>query len=107
MNDKLVSDRDLVLVYQGTSPKTVPTLTCELWVKWYSLYLVHPDGSVSKINPPIDDLEDFNWDDESVVGDHCWNPKVLGRYAEAQGWEIDDLSFDVIAGRWHNTMGNT
>ena len=40
-----LSERGHTLVY-WSPPSEVPVLTVENYVKWYGLYLVHPDGRV-------------------------------------------------------------
>lgn len=95
------SPRMFRLVYDGPLPDQ-PVLTCELYVKWYTLYLVTEDGDIKSID--LSGIYEFAEDDETAEGDHCWNPKVLDRMAEAKGWRIDDLSFELMVGRWY-TMG--
>ncbi len=93
------SDRGNRLAYTGT-PGDSPVLTCELYIKWYALYLVEPDKTVRQVPLELRELEQYA-EGESVVGDHCWNPYVIQRLADAKDWIIDDLSFDLLVGRWH------
>ena len=89
------SPRGIDLVHTVARPNH-PVLTCELHTKWYQLFLIHPDGRVEPAD--LDGLEDL-WPG-TVVGDHCWNPSALEYLAEARGWVIDPVAFDLIAGRW-------
>lgn len=91
------------LVYGGV-PGDSPVLTCELYSKWYALYLVEPDKTVRPAPLDLRELEQYA-EGASVVGDHCWNPYVLQRLADAKDWLIDDLSFDLMVGRWHANRG--
>lgn len=110
----LKSSRGVRLVYQGVmlprhlrdavAPHERTVLTCELWGKWYALYIVTPRGGV--LQADLRDIEDFAESNETAVGDHCWNPAVLLRLAQARGWDIDDLSWDLIVGRWVNDHEN-
>lgn len=88
------------LVFTGT-PSSVPVLTCQLRRKWYRLYLVLPSGKVREAPLDLDELEQYT-EGETAVGDHCWNPNVLQRLADAKGWIIDDVALDLITGRWVN-----
>lgn len=92
-----------LLVYGGV-PGDSPVLTCELYSKWYALYLVEPDKTVRPVPLDLRELEQYA-EGASVVGDHCWNPYVLQRLADAKDWLIDDLSFDLMVGRWHANRG--
>ena len=95
------SDRGNRLTYTG-APGASPVLTCELYTKWYGLYLVEPDGSVRMAPIELHELEEHA-EGESVVGDHCWNPSVILRLCADKNWRIDDLSFDLLVGRWHTS----
>jgi hypothetical protein len=97
------SDRGIPLAYTGKSHEH-PVLTCELYPKWYSLYLVDPDGKVRRAPLDLDELEQYA-EGATTVGDHCWNPYVVQRLADAKDWIIDDVSFDFIIGRWATLMG--
>lgn len=74
-----------------------PVLTVERYCKWYDLYLVLPDGTVRGVGAyPYDDFAVG----ETAMGDHCWNPAVVQRVAAHERWIVDDLSMELIAGRW-------
>lgn len=104
---------DNMLAYIG-SPQDAPVVTCELYMKWYALWLVMPDGAVinlfdAKGRTP---KRRFGGDNSIVYyemeamtkgtfnGDHCYNPTVVKEYAEEQGWILDEVSFNLIVGRW-------
>lgn len=95
------SPRGFPLVDTCTGSRRVPVLTCELYVKWYALYLIMPDGRVEAAD--LDDLDQFT--DKTAVGDHCWNPAALQGFAEARDWHIDEVALDLIMGRWVYNMG--
>lgn len=96
------SPRGFLLVY-NRKPGNMAVVTCELYEKWYSLYVVSTTGEVVPLN--FADLIEFSDANETAVGDHCVNPRVLERYADAWGWTIDDLSMDLIEGRWITCHG--
>lgn len=79
-------------------PMGVPYITCELYLKWYCLWVVHPSGTVVPLDS--DALEAYTPTGESSVGDHCFNPRAVQRMSDALGWETDDLSMELITGRW-------
>jgi len=85
--------RSIPLVYTQP-PSDVPVLTVENYVKWYTLFLVHPTGRVEQIPFP----------EESPVGsaycDHVPNPLACQKLAADNGWVWDENSLDMIWGRW-------
>jgi hypothetical protein len=96
------SPRGFRLAY-NRKPGNMAVVTCELCEKWYSLYVVSTTGEVVPLN--FADLIGFSEANETAVGDHCVNPRVLERYADAWEWTIDDLSMDLIEGRWITCHG--
>jgi hypothetical protein len=93
-----VSDRNMPLVWSTTHDPGDITLTVENYCKWYSLFLVHPDGRVEQIPFPG---EGYCKSDESPYADHVPNPVVVQRFAERHGYVIDERAFEVMVGRWH------
>ena len=83
-----------------------PILTVELASKWYGLCLVRPSAH-GDVVPTVEEL-DFGVFDEiqkapfgPSVCDHVPNPVFVERLAQEKGWEIDDLGWELIVGRWH------
>lgn len=93
----LESGRDQLLVMVNGKPKENPLLTVDLYVKWYSLHLVLPDGSVQRVT--FGELEPFA-DDVLPYVDHTPNPTVVEKFAAAKGYDIDELAFEMMVGRW-------
>ena len=91
-----LSNRGMPLVFNRKLDEshTLPTLTVENYMKWYDLYLVMPDGTVKAL-----DLEEYlglGFD----MGDHCWKPAHVARYAAMKGYDICSNSFEMLIGRW-------
>lgn len=87
----ITNERDNPLLYNGDVLPNIPTIVVELTTKWYSLYLLHPNGSVESFEP-----------DPGEVGykDNTYNPMDLVMYAQKHNYVIDELSFEMIIGRW-------
>jgi hypothetical protein len=91
------SERGHALVWAKT-PLDIPILTVENYLKWYELYLIQPDGSITTI--PFEELEPYEKDDGPVMGDHVFNPRVVQRMAHAQDYHLDTQAFEMLIGRW-------
>jgi hypothetical protein len=86
-----LSDRSIPLVFNGEMHESHPAVvTVENYLKWYSLFLVKPDGSVEKIA----------YDGSIQWADHVPNPSDIETYAEKNGYDIDREAMDMIVGRW-------
>jgi hypothetical protein len=96
----LVSDRGLPLIWSSTDQRDRPVLTLEDYLKWYTPYLVYPDGRVEAVTPWEEELRPFTPERESSVGDHVWNPTALLKWAEARGYDFDDAAYERLVGRW-------
>lgn len=90
------SPRGLPLIWSSTEPPKAPTLTVELYPKWYNLHLVMPSGQVTEIqyfalrprpNGP-------------AYVDHVPNPASVSDLVHVCKWEMDELAFELIVGRW-------
>ncbi len=96
------SDRGMPLILDANTvlPVRVPTLTVEMYCKWYTPFLIMPDGRTAAAD--ISDLENFTPTGESAWGGstHVWNPSAIKALAEARGWDIDDCAYEMICGRW-------
>lgn len=95
-----LSDRLMPLLYWGPPPE-VPTLTMEAYQKWYEMFLIHPDGSVSKVE--FDQLYE-------VCGymtphiDHVPNPQVVVTLCNKRDWIMHALAHEVMVGRWNQEI---
>lgn len=91
---KLYSKRGFLLV---DDPGSTPTLTVELYCKWYKLFLVQSDGWIEEIPFPDDKYEPLG---ESPYLDHVPNPNAVQNYARVFGYEIGELALEMMIGRW-------
>jgi hypothetical protein len=83
------SDRGFPLVFTGVLRQgSSSVLTVENYLKWYSLYLVEPDGSVRVIEFP----------DEFC--DHVPYPASVQKLANDNGWFMCSESMEMIVGRF-------
>lgn len=85
----MLTKRGHQLIYNGVSDR--PIVTVELYCKWYSLYLIQPNGSVEEFIPPTEEVS---------FKDDTFNPIELVQYALKMNYLIDDLAFELIIGRW-------
>jgi len=87
-------DGKQLLVYQGYCfTNTKPVLTVSHAGKWYGMYLVHTNGTVTSAPSAEGELD---WWHPS----HVPIPGRVQKYAEHFGYELDSNSFDMIVGRW-------
>ena len=100
------SPRGIPLIYCGP-PQQKPVLTCENYMKWYDLFLVMPDGSVTALphKVSLDIVEKSNG--YGLLCDHCVYPGLIPMVADLAGASVDGNSFDMIVGRWENDIKNT
>ena len=85
------SDRNIPLVYHGDPPHA-PLLTVENYLKWYSIHIIHPDGSVGVVEH--NELVDDAW------ADHNFKPWVCHQISQALGYEWHDESLEMVIGRY-------
>lgn len=97
------SDRGIPLVYNN-APDKQPVLTVENYLKWYSLFLVNPDGSVEVL--PYDRYRHLEGSDglPFLWGDHVVYPPAYERICDELDLIFDGNSADIIAGRWINDV---
>jgi len=80
---------------------STPTLAVELYLKWYNLYLVHPDNTIEKITFPDEgDLEKHDDLDGASAIDHVPNPAFVERFCKEKNYYINDITREIIVGRW-------
>lgn len=87
------STKDII---QRAHPQT-PTLTVELYSKWYGLFLVYPNGEIQEMPFPYDETCPKG---EVPFVDHVPNPNAVIAYADANEYLIDNLALEMIVGRW-------
>lgn len=92
-----ISDRNIPLITQKTYDQ--PILTVENYEKWYSLFLIYPDGSVKAVKTKVINATMKKHEDAAWV-DHCFHPILYKKLAEDNGWLIDPVVLEVITGRW-------
>jgi hypothetical protein len=106
------SERDIPLVYHY-GPCDVPIFTVENYLKWYTLQVVRPDGSVCT----PDDLDRGDEMEreavrivarygESAEGNHVFNPRYVVTLAGLLGCVVCDESMEMIIGRWEREHMN-
>jgi len=98
------SERGIPLVLQDIPIK--PTITVENYLKWYTLYVVFPDGSVEHLCFPRFDNKEDEIEGEVGFMDHVPNPKAVWKMSERLGYDIDMQSFEMIVGRWFIEVEN-
>jgi hypothetical protein len=81
------SPRGIPLVAQA--PGRIGVLTVENYLKWYTLYLIQPDGSVEPVPFP-----------EEGHTDHVPHPDAVAALAEEKGWIVCSESMEMIIGRY-------
>ena len=87
------SERGIPLIYMYGADKELPILTAELYCKWYTLYLINPDGSIEKYDP-------YNVDDNIRVADNLWHPDDIREFVENNNLLMDELFYEILVGRW-------
>jgi len=79
-----------------------PILTLENYEKWYSMYIIYPNGKVEQVSPSLDDTYD-TW-----MG-HAVYPSYFHLVAKRLGCTYDNRTFalvcerfveDVLEGNW-------
>lgn len=99
------SKRNHPLLFVG-EPSTDPILTAENYTKWYELYLVQPDGSVTEV--AVEDLQlVMEQHDDARWVDHLYHPRLIYWLADQLKAEIDERLIEVAIGRWILESGDT
>lgn len=91
------SGRGVPLVWVTRPLRDRAVLTVENYTKWYSLFLIHPNGAVEEVPFPDDKWARGN---ESAFCDHVPNPNAVQRFAADKGYGIDDQAYEMMVGRW-------
>ena len=93
------SPRGMPLVFHSIlETGDTPVLTVENYCKWYQLFVVDVDGSVTPVDFP-DGVVDARAG-ESAFCDHVPAPVACQRMAVRLGCLWDEDSLDMISGRW-------
>ncbi len=74
------------------------TLTIELASKWYELFLIDITFKVYSVDFEV--LEKYCDGNKSAFVDHCPNPSIVDKYAEAMGYHIPEIALELMWGRW-------
>lgn len=89
------SPRGFILSWIGEVKS--PILTVEIYMKWYSLFLINPDNIIEEISfPYYDDLPN----NEPNYMDHVPNPVAVEKLCKEKNWELDDVTKELLVGRW-------
>ncbi len=68
--------------------------------KWYALTYTDAVGELRCVSVE-DDLEPYAIEmGATSIGDHCWNPRVVEAWADAESVFIDDSIMERLIGRW-------
>ena len=94
----LNGDHGYPLVFQG-NPRAFPTVTVENYPKWYTLYLVMPDGEVKHL-VYTELLLPKKFRDQITFFDNVPNPWAVAYTAIYRNFLVDPVSFDAIIERW-------
>jgi len=95
---KFLSTRGLPLITQNIDNLdggTLGILTMENYDKWYSMYIIHVDGSVEEIHEAIiNDVFGVTWID------HAISPRAFHETAINLGLEYDNHTFAMVCERF-------
>ena len=76
-------------------------LAVEIYMKWYTLFLVMPDEQIVPIVFPDEhDLEKHDDLETPSAMDHVPNPAFVERYCKEQGYYISEITRELLVGRW-------
>jgi hypothetical protein len=95
------NDRGHLLVVEPLGPDSTPFLTVEIYIKWYSLYVVDPaKGTVRGLDgEEYDDLHAHGWDG-SAWHDHTLVPGAYPAIARKLGVRTIECAYNMIVGRF-------
>lgn len=78
-------------------PKVGSIITLENYEKWYRIFKVDADGTVSSVNPGL--IEELSGG-VCLWIDHCYHPTLLLRLAKKFNASVSPVTLEVAAGRW-------
>lgn len=79
------------------APAEGSLITLENYIKWYRIFKIDADGTVTTVNPGL--IEEISGGDALWI-DHCYHPVLLLRLAKYFGAEVSLVTLEVAAGRW-------
>ena len=95
------SDRGIELI---GGPMATPQITVENYLKWYSPYVIFPDGRVAPLGSTPEEeaaMSDVERNmTESAYGDHVFNPKFIHAVAVRLKYYVQSEAMEMIIGRW-------
>lgn len=78
-----------------------PEIAVEIYMKWYTLFLITPDNKITPITfPDEDDLKKYDDLETPSAFDHVPNPAFVERYCEENGYYLSDITKELLVGRW-------
>ena len=94
-----VSERGAELFCDGVADR--PVITVENYLKWYDLYVIHPEGRVEVLEDHLSAEDDFISEyGESAYGDHVFNPRFVLFLARRNGMDVSSGALEALIGRW-------
>ncbi len=95
---KYFSERGIPLItqwFEDESEDIKPILTMENYMKWYSMYIIYPDGKVESISRSSEN------EDASVTWyDHAVYPEYFHLSAKRLGCTYDNRTFAMVCERF-------
>lgn len=99
------SKRDHEILLYPPSSASGGYVTCELYEKWYELYVAQPEGGLVHVIPlEYAELEPFRDAEGRYFSDHCPNPRSVLKYAAHHGLEVHGLALELMVGRWRTEV---
>ncbi len=92
----MISSRGYFCVMEQYVEQPERLLCVEMCAKWYGLILIEGEN-VTEIPFPMNVK---GRERDTPFRDHVPNPKVVRQYAENEGIYLDELSYEMILGRW-------
>lgn len=90
------SERGIPLItqwFEDEDEVVKPILTMENYEKWYSMYIIYPNGIVEKVPPSLEDTCD-TWYDHAVY------PEYFHGTAKRLGCTYDNRTFAMVCERF-------
>lgn len=100
MTNHLISPRGHALFGR---PGAHRYITCEIYSKWYELFIVDSSGSITPLTfGEIDEAVFYHYKGKitPIYVDHTPNPAAVRAFADLSNIEVNDLAMEMITGRW-------
>jgi len=91
-----VSHRDLPLSWIWEPLENHTVVCVEVYMKWYGLHLIRPNGEVERVPFP----DDYAESGETPFLDHAPNPTTVQRWAKRNNYVVCDIARELMIGRW-------